>query len=60
MRAYVPNEQGWICSLLHKVGYDLVVPKMLFFFLGFAFMFLIFILFFLLQPSPPDPTRLGH
>jgi hypothetical protein len=21
MRAYVPNEQGWICSLLHKVRY---------------------------------------
>ena len=24
MRAYVPNEQGWICSLLHKVREDRV------------------------------------
>jgi|LauGreDrversion4_1035100.scaffolds.fasta_scaffold3389188_1 hypothetical protein len=25
MRAYVPNEQGWVCSLLHKVRVVVVV-----------------------------------
>jgi hypothetical protein len=25
MRAYVPNEQGWICSLLHKVRLGLLL-----------------------------------
>jgi hypothetical protein len=29
MRAYVPNEQGWICSLLHKVRPGLLITMAL-------------------------------
>jgi hypothetical protein len=28
MRAYVPNEQGWICSLLHKVRVAVIVVRL--------------------------------
>ncbi len=50
MRAYVPNEQGWICSLLHKVRYLL---KYLIIFVCMCHTFHFFL-------SLPSPICQGH